>query len=89
MPPQPPTGSKTGHRPYLPTHINSPRTPPSPTNRRRWLKGSGMGANVGFGMGGDQTGLNSHAARMGFAQAAQLQQQQHPHQQSHAMGGDH
>ncbi|KAK6843707.1 CCR4-NOT transcription complex subunit 7 [Apiospora arundinis] len=52
--------------------------------------GSGMGANAGFGMGGDQTGLNSHAARMGFQQAAQLQQQQqHPHQQSHAMGGDH
>ncbi|KAK8041903.1 ccr4-not core complex subunit [Apiospora rasikravindrae] len=51
--------------------------------------GSGMGANAGFGVGGDQTGLNSHAARMGFAHAAQLQQQQHPHQQSHVMGGDH
>ncbi|KAK8048414.1 CAF1 family ribonuclease domain-containing protein, partial [Apiospora phragmitis] len=51
--------------------------------------GSGMVANAGFGVGGDQTGLNSHAARMGFAHAAQLQQQQHPHQQSHVMGGDH
>lgn len=50
--------------------------------------GSGMGANAGFGVGGDQTGLNSHAARMGFAHAAQLQQQQHPHQQSHVMSGD-
>jgi CCR4-NOT transcription complex subunit 7/8 len=50
------------------------------------------GLNAGatqYGMGlGDQTGLNSHAARMGFAHGAQMQQQQHLHQQSHGMG-DH
>ena len=45
-----------------------------------------MSAAAGFGVGGDQTGLNSHAARMGFAHGAQMQQ--HPHQQSHSLGGD-
>jgi CCR4-NOT transcription complex subunit 7/8 len=54
----------------------------------------------GFGglssAGGDNTGLASHAARMGFAQAGHIQQQQqqqqaHPQQQQgHVMGvGDH
>ncbi|KAH8674070.1 ribonuclease H-like domain-containing protein [Xylariales sp. PMI_506] len=49
-----------------------------------------MNAGAGFGIGGagDQTGLASHAARMGFAHGAQLQQQ-HPHQQSHGLGGEH
>ncbi|ORY70074.1 ribonuclease H-like domain-containing protein [Pseudomassariella vexata] len=60
---------------------NSQMSPFSPANGL-----AGLGA--GFG---DQTGLASHAARMGFAHGAQLQQQQqqHPHQQSHGLGGEH
>ncbi|OTB07190.1 hypothetical protein M426DRAFT_54148 [Hypoxylon sp. CI-4A] len=51
--------------------------------------GSGMNAGAGFGGVGDQTGFASHAARSGFQHAAQLQQQQaHPHQQAHGMGGE-
>ncbi|KAF3022617.1 hypothetical protein E8E14_013817 [Neopestalotiopsis sp. 37M] len=56
---------------------------------------AGINAGGGFGVGnlagaGDQTGLGSHAARMGFAHGAQLQQQQqHPHQQTHGPGGEH
>jgi CCR4-NOT transcription complex subunit 7/8 len=52
--------------------------------------GAGLG---GVGAGGD-TGLASHAARMGFAHAGNLQQQQqqqqHPgqQQQGHGMGGE-
>lgn len=44
-----------------------------------------MNAAAGFGVG-DQTGFASHAARSGFQHAVQLQQQQHPHQQSQALG---
>lgn len=57
--------------------------------------GTGMNTGAGFGAGslagaGDQTGLGSHAARMGFAHGAQLQQQQqHPLQQAHNIGGEH
>lgn len=57
------------------------------------LGGGGMNAAAaaaaaaGFGVG-DQTGFASHAARSGFQHAAQLQQQQHPHQQSHTLGGE-
>ncbi|RYP18383.1 hypothetical protein DL765_003995 [Monosporascus sp. GIB2] len=51
------------------------------------LGGGGMNAAAGFGVG-DQTGFASHAARSGFQHAAQLQQQQHPHQQSHSLGGE-
>jgi CCR4-NOT transcription complex subunit 7/8 len=57
--------------------------------------GNGMNAGGGFGLpsmggAGDQTGLGSHAARMGFAHGAQMQQQQqHPHQQSHGLGAEH
>jgi CCR4-NOT transcription complex subunit 7/8 len=43
--------------------------------------GGGFGALSSAG--GDNTGLASHAARMGFAQAGHLQQQQHHHQQAH------
>ncbi|KAI5926398.1 ribonuclease H-like domain-containing protein [Camillea tinctor] len=46
--------------------------------------GGGINAGAGFGVG-DQTGFASQAARTGFQQAAQLQQQHHPHQQSHNM----
>ncbi|KAI1854500.1 hypothetical protein JX265_007631 [Neoarthrinium moseri] len=56
--------------------------------------GAAMNTGAGFGVGNlagaaDQTGLASHAARMGFAHGATLQQQQHPHQQSHGLGGEH
>ncbi|KAI6092441.1 CAF1-domain-containing protein [Hypoxylon rubiginosum] len=49
--------------------------------------GGGINAGAGFGVG-DQTGFASHAARSGFQHAAQLQQQQHPHSQSHSMGSE-
>lgn len=57
---------------------------------------SGLNTPGGGGLGGAQgdTGLASHAARMGFAHAGQLsgqqqQQQQHPgQQQGHVLGGD-
>lgn len=82
-----------GHQPpgYL---ANSQISPFGATNGLGGL-GTGMNAAAGFGVGnltgaGDQTGLGSHAARMGFAHGAQLQQQQqHPHQQSHGLGGEH
>ena len=55
------------------------------------LGGGGINAAAaaaGFGVG-DQTGFASHAARSGFQHAAQLQQQQqHPHQQAHGLGGE-
>lgn len=55
---------------------------------------AGINAGAGFGVGnlagaGEQTGLGSHAARMSFAHGGQLQQQAHPHQQAHGLGGDH
>jgi CCR4-NOT transcription complex subunit 7/8 len=48
----------------------------------------GMNAGGGFIVGGD-TGLASHAARMGFAHAANLQQQQHAQQQGHNVLNEH
>lgn len=49
----------------------------------------GMGsAAAGFGVGPD-TGLASHAARMGFHGATALQQQQHAQQGGHSVMSDH
>ncbi|KAH6654388.1 CAF1 family ribonuclease [Truncatella angustata] len=89
-PSQPHAGT---HQPpgYL---ANSQMSPFGATNGLGGL-GAGMNTGAGFGVAnlagaGDQTGLGSHAARMGFAHGAQLQQQQqHPHPQSHGLGGDH
>lgn len=60
------------------------------------LNTPGAGGFAGLsGAGGDSTGLASHAARMGFAQAGHIQQQQqqaHPQQpqQGHLIGAaDH
>lgn len=49
--------------------------------------GVGNGLNGGFGVGAD-TGLGSHAARMGFAQATLHQPQQHG-QAQHGFAADH
>lgn len=65
----------------------------SPFGAANGLGSLGAGFGVGVGMG-DQTGLASQAARMGFAHGAQLQQlqqqqQQQQQQQSHGLGGEH
>ncbi|CRK27535.1 hypothetical protein BN1708_004424 [Verticillium longisporum] len=50
----------------------------------------GVGAlNGGFGVGADTGGLGSHAARMGFQQAANIHQQQQHGQGQHGFGADH
>jgi CCR4-NOT transcription complex subunit 7/8 len=49
--------------------------------------GGGLNSAGGFGVGAGDTGLASHAARMGFAHAGNLQQQQqHAQQQGHVLG---
>lgn len=49
-----------------------------------------MASAASFGVGPADTGLASHAARMGFHGAAALQQQQqHAQPQGHSVMGDH
>lgn len=75
-----------------PSHLNpNAQIPSFATNGNMLGLGSGMGsaAAAGFGVGPD-TGLASHAARMGFHGAAlQQQQQQHAQQGGHSVMGDH
>lgn len=71
-----------------PSHLNPNAQIPSFANGNV-LGGLGGGMNsaaASFGVGPD-TGLGSHAARMGFDRA--MQQQQHAQQGGHAMMGDH
>ena len=69
----------TSHPPPMggnPSYLN-PNTQANPFSANNNLLGLGGGLNNagGFGVGGD-SGLASHAARMGFAHAGSLQQQQ-------------
>ena len=59
------------------------------TNLNPFSTGSGANTGLGggaFGGGGGGTGLASHAAQMGFAHGAALQQQQQGHDAGAAMG---
>ncbi|KAI0399931.1 CAF1-domain-containing protein [Xylaria palmicola] len=85
--PQHPSATHTTHQqgslsnpPYLTQQI-------SPFATNGLALGGGMSAASGF-QATDQTGFASQAARSGFQHAASLQQQQHPHQQSHGQPGD-
>ncbi|KAI0128548.1 CCR4-NOT transcription complex subunit 7 [Xylariales sp. AK1849] len=95
FPSHPSQSHATGHQPpSLATPGYLANSQMSPFGAANGLGLGSMNAGAGFGVGsmtgaGDQTGLNSHAARMGFAHGAQLQQQQHPLQQSHTLGGEH
>ncbi|CAJ2507009.1 Uu.00g081950.m01.CDS01 [Anthostomella pinea] len=85
FPSHPSQSHATSHQPTSlanPAYLNTQLSSPFAAN------GLGLGAGIntadpGFGMG-DQTGFASHAARSGFQHAAQLQQQHHPHPQSHS-----
>lgn len=81
-------GHSGAHGPPLgntPSYLNA-NSGISPFSANGNVLGVGAGLNGGFGVGAD-TGLGSHAARMGFAQA-NLHQQQHG-QPQHGFGGDH
>lgn len=85
-------GQSTNYPPQLggnPSHLNpNAQIPSFATNGNVLGLAGGMGsAAAGFGLGPD-TGLASHAARMGFHGAA-LQQQQHAQQGGHSVMGDH
>lgn len=86
-------GQTTNYPPQLggnPSHLNpNAQIPSFATNGNVLGLGGGMAsAAAGFGVGPD-TGLASHAARMGFHGAAALQQQQQQQQQQHAQQGGH
>lgn len=84
-------GQNTNYPPQLggnPSHLNpNAQIPSFATNGNVLGLGGGMNsAAAGFGMGPD-TGLGSHAARMGFHGATM--QQQHAQPQGHSVMGDH
>ncbi|KAI1448448.1 CAF1-domain-containing protein [Annulohypoxylon stygium] len=92
FPSHPPQNHATSHQPLTlgnSAYLGNAQMSPFAANGLG-LGGGGINAGAGAGFGvGDQTGFASHAARSGFQHAAQLQQQQgHPHQQAHGMGGE-
>ncbi|KAK3504513.1 CCR4-NOT transcription complex subunit 7 [Neurospora crassa] len=70
----------TGNPAYL--NQNAQVNPFSANSNLLGLGGGLSAGGGGFNVGGD-SGLASHAARMGFQHGAQLQQQQQSHQQQH------
>ena len=79
----------SGSHPQLggnPSYLNpNPQISPFAANGNVLSLAGGLNGGGGFGVGAD-SGLASHAARMGFAHGASLQQQQHAQQQSHVLG---
>ncbi|KAK1691223.1 CAF1 family ribonuclease [Colletotrichum godetiae] len=84
-------GHGPNHGPPLggnPSYLNANAAQISPFSTNGNVLGGTPGLNGGFPLGAD-TGLGSHAARMGFAHAASLQQQQQHGQPQHNFGLDH
>lgn len=87
-----PQGHAGSHPPPLtgnPSYLSA-NAQISPFSANGNVLGVGSGLNGAFGVGvgvGADTGLGSHAARMGFAHAANLQQQ-HGQPQAHGMLSD-
>ncbi|KAM0334172.1 hypothetical protein ACHAQA_001192 [Verticillium albo-atrum] len=84
-------GHGAAHGPPLggnPSYLNA-NTQSSPFSIGGNVLG-GVGAlNGGFSVGADTGGLGSHAARMGFQQAANIHQQQQHGQGQHGFGAEH